>query len=116
MRKELRQKARYGLQFPAEIEWQSKGGRRKIRGFTKDISSKGMFLLCESEVPIDAQLHLTILLRTDGLGPMVTLDVVAKVCRVVKPLAQGELSGVAVQNYRFKLNGRSSGAEMHADQ
>jgi len=111
MRKELRQKLRYELQVPVEIEWQSNAGKQKARGFTKDISSKGVFLFCESEIPLNAYIHLTIFLRTDGLGPMVTLDVVAKVCRVVKALAQGDVSGLAVQNYRYKIKGGLGGTD-----
>jgi hypothetical protein len=99
---------RYELQVPVEIEWQSNTGKRKALGFTKDISSKGAFLFCEPEIPLGSYIHLTILLRTDGLGPRIILDVVAKVCRVVKPLDKGGLSGLAVQNYRFKMNGRSN--------
>jgi hypothetical protein len=108
MRKELRERLRYQLQFPVEIEWQSDTGKQKARGFTKDISSKGVFIFSESEIPLDAHLHLMISLRTDGLGPMVTVDVVAKVCRVENPPAKGGLPGVAVQNYRYKILGRSS--------
>jgi hypothetical protein len=111
MRKELRKQSRYELQVPVEIEWQSNTGKQKSRGFTKDISSRGVFLFCDSEIPLDEYIHLTILLRTDGLGPMVTLDVVAKVCRVVKAVTEGELSGLAVQNYRYKIKGRSTGAD-----
>ena len=105
MRKELRKQSRYGLQAPVEIEWHSNTGKQKARGFTRDISSKGAFLFCKPEIPLGSHIHLTILLRTDGLGPMITLDVVAKVCRVVKPLVEGEMSGLAVQNYRFKMSG-----------
>jgi len=115
MRKESRKRLRYQLHFPVEIEWQSDTGKQKARGFTKDISSKGVFIFSESEIPLDAHLHLLIFLRTEGLGPMVTLDVVAKVCRAVKPLAKGELSGVAVQNYRCKISGGGSGHELRAD-
>jgi hypothetical protein len=85
---------------------QSKTGRQKAHGFTRDISSKGVFLLCKPEIPLGSYVHLTIFLRTDGLGPKVTLDVVAKVCRVVKQVAEGEIAGLAAQSYRFKLNGK----------
>ena len=115
MRKELRRRLRYQLHFPVEIEWQSDRGKQKAKGFTKDISSKGVFIFCESEIPLDAHLHLLIFLRTEGLGPKVTLEVVAKVCRAVKPLAKGDLSGVAVQNYRCKINGRGSGHDLLAN-
>jgi hypothetical protein len=104
MGKELRNQLRYELQVPVEIEWQSNTGKQKARGFTRDISSKGVFLICEPKIPLGSYIHLTIFLRTDGLGPKVTLDVVAKVCRVVKPVAEGEIPGLAVQNYRFKLS------------
>src|SRR5580700_2623507 len=104
MGKELRNQLRFELQVPVEIEWQSNTGKQKARGFTRDISSKGVFLICEPEIPLGSYIHLTIFLRTDGLGPKVTLDVVAKGCRVVKTVAKGETSGLAVQNYRFKLN------------
>jgi hypothetical protein len=104
MGKELRNQLRYELQVPVEIEWQSNTGKQKARGFTRDISSKGVFLICEPKIPLGSYIHLTIFLRTDGLGPKVTLDVVAKVCRVVKPVAEGEISGLAVQSYRIKLN------------
>lgn len=115
MNVELRQRLRYQLQVPVEIEWHSDRGRQKARGFTKDISSKGVFLFCESEIPLDTRLHLVIFLRTDGLGPMVTIDIVAKVCRVVKRLAEGELPGFAVHNYRYKIKGRLPPADLLAD-
>jgi PilZ domain len=115
MRKELRQRLRYELQVPVEIEWQSNTGKQKARGFTKDISSKGIFIFCESEIPLDAHLHLLIFLRTDGLGPMVTVDVVAKVCRVVKPIAEGDLPGLAVHNYRYRINSRLNEAALQVD-
>jgi hypothetical protein len=99
---------RYELQVPVEIEWQSITGKQKALGFTKDISSKGAFLFCKPEIPVGSYIHLTILLRTDGLGPRITLNVVAKVCRVVKPLDEDGIPGLAVQNYRFKMNGRSN--------
>jgi PilZ domain len=110
MRKELRKQSRYQLQLPVEIEWQSNTGNQKDRGFTRDVSSKGVFLFCESEIPLDAHLHLVIFLRTDELGPMVTLDVFAKVCRVVKPLAEDDLSGLAVQNSRCNIKSILNGA------
>jgi hypothetical protein len=105
MRNELRQQVRYELRVPVEIEWQSKIGKQKARGFTRDISSEGAFLFCEPQIPLGSYIRLTIFLRTDGLVPTVTLEVVAKVCRVVKQIAEGETSGFAVQHYRFKLNG-----------
>ena len=115
MPKELRNQLRYELQVPVEIEWQSNTGKQKARGFTRDISSKGVFLFCEPEIPLGSYIHLTIFLRPDGLGPKVTLDVVAKVCRVVKPVAEGEISGLAVQSYRFNLNGKLNEQDLLMD-
>jgi len=104
MHKELRGQLRYELRVPVEIEWESNAGKQKVVGFTKDISSNGVFVFCNPDIPLGTFLHLTILLRTDGLGPKITLDVTAKVCRVVKSIADGELSGFAVQNYRYRMN------------
>jgi hypothetical protein len=103
MHKELREQLRYELRVPVEIEWESNTGKQKAMGFTKDISSNGVFVFCKPDIPLGTDLHLAILLRTDGVGPKITLDVTAKVCRVVKPIAKDELSGFAVQNYRFKM-------------
>ena len=101
---EFRQHTRYEIQVPVEIEWQSEAGKQKARGFTRNISSKGAFLLCEPEIPLGSYIHLTILLRTEGVGPQVTIDVIGKVCRVVKPMAESEISGLAVQNFRLQMN------------
>ena len=90
-------------------------GKQRALGFTRDISSKGAFILCEPEIPLGSYIHLTILLRANGPGPRITLDVIAKVCRVVRPLTEGETSGLAVQNYRFKLKSRSNASDFLMD-
>lgn len=115
MRKESRSQSRYEIQVPVEIEWQSNSGKQKARGITRNISSKGAFLFCEPEIPLGSYIHLTIFLRNDGLGPTVMLDVVAKVCRIVRPDGKGELSGLAVQNYRFKMNGKLNEQDLLVD-
>jgi hypothetical protein len=104
MQMEFRHHTRYEIQVPVEIEWQSETGKQKARGFTRNISSKGAFLFCEPEIPMGSYVHLTILLRTDGVGPQVAIDVVGKVCRVVKPIGEGEISGLAVENFRIQMN------------
>ena len=112
---ELRKQTRFELQVPVEIEWQSKSGKQKARGFTRDISSKGAFLFCEPEVSLGSHIHLTIFLRSDGLGPQITLDIVGKVCRVVKAVNDGEMSGLAVENYRLRMNGKLTEEELLVD-
>jgi PilZ domain len=112
---ELRKQARYDLQVPVEIEWQSNAGKQKARGLTRDISSKGAFLFCEPEIPLGSYIHLTIMLRSDGIGPQITLDIVGKVCRVVKPADVGQISGLAIENYRLKMNGKLTEEELLID-
>jgi hypothetical protein len=114
MRKELRNQLRYELQVPVEIEWQSNTGKQKNRGFTKDISSKGVFLFCKSEIPVGSYVRLNIFLRYEGLGPRVTIDCTARVCRVVHALAEGDLAGIAVVNRHYKVKGRLSATDLVA--
>ena len=114
MYKELRQEVRYDLQVPAEIEWQSNTGKQKTRGFTRDISSKGVFLLSKSEIPVGSYVRINIFLHDEGLGPRVTIDCTARVCRVVQALEEGDLAGIAVVNRNYKIRRRLNAAALVA--
>lgn len=67
---EMRKEVRYRLDLPVTYRWSDpSGGNRLGVGFTRDISSAAMFVLCERCPPQDAYLNCEVMLsRPQGQG------------------------------------------------
>jgi hypothetical protein len=61
---ERRDHIRYGVRVLVDFEWIDKGVPQRGRGFTRDISSKGMFICSDSEPPLKTHLQVDVFFRT----------------------------------------------------
>jgi len=60
---ERRNSTRYRLQAPVIFRWtDSRGGSHQQGGFTRDISTRGAFIFCESPPPLQAGVTVDVML------------------------------------------------------
>lgn len=105
---ERRKQIRFALRAPVHFRWKDKDGiAHKGQGFTRDISSQGVFIYAELQPPPDAKIHIDILFSSllEAHSP-VQMSASAKVVRV-EPISIDERTGgfVAVSSTFTLLNG-----------
>lgn len=87
-----------------DFEWTSEGIPYRARGFTRDISSKGMFIYSHSEPPAKADLEVAVFFRSVAEA---TIDVQMKaralVIRVEPTATPGIYHGFAVLHKSYRL-------------
>jgi hypothetical protein len=77
---EKRTVCRYRLSLPAIFRWVD-GEKYTCGGFTRDVSTKGAFVLCSEPVPANAVVEIEILLPTSGEVPGIAVRAKAHVVR-----------------------------------
>ena len=114
---ERREQTRYGLRALVDFDWtDTEGVPHQWKGFTRDISTKGMFIYSEAQPPEKADLQVEVSLGSipDALTNL-QMTVEALVIRVDPALDPGILRGFAVLNRSCKLHNESSLEELEDD-
>jgi hypothetical protein len=105
---ERRKQIRFALRAPVHFRWKDRDGiAHKGQGFTRDISSQGVYIYAESQPPCEANIHIDVLFSSllEAHSP-VQMSAGAKVIRV-EPISIDERIGgfVAVSSTFTLLNG-----------
>lgn len=105
---ERRKQIRFALRAPVHFRWKDKDGiGHKGQGFTRDISSQGVYIYSESQPPSETEIYIEVLFSSllEDHSP-VQMSAGAKVIRV-EPISIDERTGgfVAVSSSFTLLNG-----------
>jgi len=103
--RELRAVERFAVSLPVVLTWRAPGRPDgSVQGFTRDISTRGMYVLADSG-PIPGELlKFEIDLALDESTPLVLVEGEGRVVRVEdQPPPAQQPSGFAVHNLWFKL-------------
>ncbi len=104
---ERRKQIRFALRAPVHFRWKDRDGIvHRGQGFTRDISSQGVYIYAESQPPPDTNIHIDVLFSSllEARSP-VQMSAGAKVIRV-EPISIDERTGgfVAVSSSFILLN------------
>ena len=115
--RELRAAERFAVSLPVSLNWQATGklGRQE-RGFTRDISTQGMFVFARTGPAPGRLLEFEIDLALDANSPLLQVKGEGRVVRRERPAAESKLSGFAVVNLCFKLCQPQEGAVLRSGQ
>jgi PilZ domain len=115
--RELRAVQRFAVTLPVALTWCAPGQPDgAVQGFTRDISTRGMFVLADCD-PIPGQLlKFGIDLALDESTPLVLVEGEGRVVRVEdQPPPAQHSSGFAVHNVWFKLREPEEGQAIPPD-
>lgn len=100
-----REQTRYGVRAPVDFEWIDRGVPHRGRGLTRDISSKGMFIISDSEPPEKSDVQVEVSFPRDEKAPSnLHLSSKALVVRVERPKSFAEVRGFAILNRSYRLH------------
>lgn len=107
---EQREKIRFGVRALAKFEWfDGQGVRHQEQGFTRDISSKGLFIFSNSLPPAKVDLQIDVFLGgMPGAEPNLELSAKALVIRLEPATNPGTYGGFAVLNRSYSLANQTS--------
>ena len=109
---EQREHTRYGVRAPVDFEWIEDGVLQTGRGFTRDISSKGMFISSDSRPPTKADLRVRVSFQSFAQTlTKVQLRANSLVVRVELPSGPGTDYGFAILNRSCELHDGVSSIE-----
>jgi hypothetical protein len=102
---ELRTATRCRLKFPVRFRWQDREKRRwHGTGFTRDISSAGLFIVTSACPPAGVTLQFDVLLPPlEATAPKIQMQGVGRVLRVEPAGAALGVWGFAAANESFSL-------------
>ena len=115
MVRELRAVQRFAVNLPVQMSW--RGADRPdetVRGCTKDISTRGMFVLAPSGPRQGELLEFEIDMALDELSPLMQVQGEGRVVRVECPAPASQFTGFAVHNVWFKLRQPETGEALPA--
>jgi hypothetical protein len=114
---ERREQIRFGVRALVKFEWiDGQGTRHQEQGFTRDISSRGMFIFSDSLPPTKADLQAEVFFGgIAGAGANLELRVNALVLRVESVLESGSYNGFAVLNRSYSIANQGSIPEREED-
>ena len=103
---EQREQTRYDLRAIVDFEWtDAAGASHRGQGFTRDISTKGMFIYSDSQPPGKVDVHVEVSLSSVAEAvTYLSMKVEALVIRVEPPTSPGIRHGFAVLNRSCKLH------------
>ena len=103
--RELRAVQRFAVNLPVVLTWRAPGRpNRPTQGLTRDISTRGMFVLADSGPTPGELFEFEIDLALDDSTPLVLVQGEGRVVRVEdQPPPAEQPSGFAVHNLWFKL-------------
>jgi len=102
---ERRTTRRYDLSFPVTIRVPSQRRAETQTGKTRDVSTRGIYLIIDQDVPAGSDLDLTMMLPTEmSQGAEVLVRATGKILRVEPRLEGGDPRlGVAVVIERYDI-------------
>ncbi len=114
---ERRDQIRLGVRALVKFEWfDGKGTRHREQGFTRDISSKGMFIFSDSLPPAKADLQVDIFFGSiTGAEPNLELSANVLVIRLEPATNPGMSGGFAVLNRSYSLANQASTFDPEGD-
>ena len=96
---------RYSLRAPVVYSWTDcEGVTHESEGFTRDVSPKGIFIVCADSPPQSTPLTVSIQLPVSGQDCVgeVRIEAVGKVLRLEIQDTTGNGGGFSVKNYRVR--------------
>ena len=107
---EQREKIRFGVRALAKFEWfDGQGARHREQGYTRDISSKGLFIFSYTLPPAKVDLQINVFLGDmPGAEQNLELNAKALVIRSEPATNPGSYGGFAVLNRSYSLANQAS--------
>ena len=100
-----REHTRYGVEALVDFEWIDGGVLRRGNGVTRDVNTKGMFILSDTKPPAKADLELEFSFRdVSDIRTSLQMSVKALVIRVEPETLPKSLQGFAILNKRYELH------------
>jgi hypothetical protein len=114
---ERREQIRLGVRALVKFEWfDGQGARHREQGFTRDISSKGMFIFSDSLPPAMIDLQLDVFFGSiSGAEENLELSAKAVVIRLEPSTTPGASGGFAVLNRSHSLANQVSTLDAEGD-
>ena len=113
--RELRAVPRFTVNLPVHLSWPSAGRPdQQVRGFTRDIGTRGMFVLARTGPREGEVLEFEIDMALDEFSPLMLVEGEGRVVRVERPAPASRLTGFAVHNVWFKLREPEEGQALPA--
>ncbi len=113
--RELRAVQRFALNLPVQISWRA--ADRPVEtagGCTRDLSTRGMFVLAPAGPREGELLRFEIDMALDESSPLLRVEGEGRVVRVEYPARPSPSTGFAVRNLWFKLRDPKTGAALSA--
>jgi hypothetical protein len=102
---EQREHPRFDVRAHVDFEWIEEGVLQTGQGFTRDISSKGMFIYSDTKPPTKADLRVRVYLDSSAQTlTKVQVRANSLVVRVETPSAPGTEHGFAILNRSHELH------------
>ena len=102
---ERREHTRYGVRAPVDFEWIDRGVSHRGQGLTRDISSKGMFIISDAEPPESSDVQVEVSFPADDKMPTnLRLSSKSLVVRVERPKSTNEVRGFAILHRSYRLH------------
>jgi hypothetical protein len=114
---ERREQIRLGVRALVKFEWfDGQGVQHREQGFTRDISSKGMFIFSDSLPPAKVDLQVDVFFgNISGAEPNLELSAKALVIRSEPATNSGASGGFAVLNRSYSLASQALMLEPEVD-
>ena len=85
--------SRYRVSLPVLVSW-GDGKTHTCGGFTRDVSTTGVFVLCREKLPLNTTVEIEILLPTSGKLPGTAVKTTGW---VVRTYGENEGAGLAIE-------------------
>jgi hypothetical protein len=114
---ERREQIRLGVRALVKFEWfDGQGASHREQGFTRDISSKGLFIISDSLPPPKVDLQVDVSFESiSGVEPNLELSAKALVIRLEPATTPGASGGFAVLNRSYSLANQASILDTEGD-
>ena len=113
--RELRAVQRFAVQLPVQMSWRAAGRPvETARGCTREISTRGMFVLAPTGPRQGELLEFEIDMALDEFSPLLRVQGEGRVVRVERPAPASHFTGFAVHNVWFKLRAPEAGEALPA--
>ena len=114
---ERREQIRLGVRALVKFEWfDGQGALHREQGFTRDISSKGLFIFSDSLPPAKIDLQVEVFFgNISGAEPNLELSAKTLVIRLEPATSSGASGGFAVLNRSYTLANQASTLDPEGD-
>ena len=92
--RELRAFERFQLRLPVNLSWQVRSNQNQQgQGLTRNICTRGMFVLAPTGAPEGSPLRFEINLALDEISPAIRVEGRGRVFRVKRPAPRSRITG-----------------------